>query len=60
MKTIFCTLLIAFSSSLFAGAKTFIREYTYTAGEADSKITARAISLDQVKRLLLEEIGVYL
>jgi tetratricopeptide (TPR) repeat protein len=60
MKIICCSLLIAISFPLFAGTKTFIREYTYTAGEADSKITSRAIALDQVKRILLEEIGVYL
>ena len=40
-------------------SKTFIREYTYQASEADSKITSRAIALEQVKRLLLEEIGMY-
>ncbi|MBN2830224.1 MAG: hypothetical protein JXR56_07885, partial [Candidatus Cloacimonetes bacterium] len=38
---------------------TWEREYTYRAGEADSKITSRAIALEQVKALLLEEIGVY-
>ena len=43
-----------------AETKTFIREYTYQAGEADSKLTSRAISLEQVKRLLLEELGTYL
>jgi tetratricopeptide (TPR) repeat protein len=60
MKIIYCSLLIAISLPLFAGTKTCIREYTYKAGEADSKITSRAIALDQVKRILLEEIGVYL
>jgi tetratricopeptide (TPR) repeat protein len=40
-------------------AKTWIRKYTYPAGEADSKLTSRAIALEQVKRLLLQEIGVY-
>lgn len=50
------TLLSCFS--LYA--KTFEREYTYHAGEADSKITSRAIALEQVKRLLLEEVGVYI
>jgi tetratricopeptide (TPR) repeat protein len=60
MKNICCILFIVFSFPLFASTKTFIREYTYTAGEADSKITSRAIALDQVKRILLEEIGVYL
>ncbi|MGD0589984.1 MAG: tetratricopeptide repeat protein [Bacteroidota bacterium] len=60
MKIIYCSLLIAISFPLFAGTKTCVREYTYKAGEADSKITSRAIALDQVKRILLEEIGVYL
>ncbi|MGD0591626.1 MAG: tetratricopeptide repeat protein [Bacteroidota bacterium] len=60
MKIIYCSLLIVISLPLFAGTKTFVREYTYKAGEADSKITSRSIALDQVKRILLEEIGVYL
>ena len=41
-------------------AKIFIREYTYRASDSDSKNTARAIALEQVKRLLLEEVGVYI
>ncbi|MEW6616016.1 MAG: tetratricopeptide repeat protein [Thermodesulfobacteriota bacterium] len=39
---------------------TFEREYTYQASEADSKLSCRAIALEQVKRLLLEELGTYL
>lgn len=38
----------------------FVEAYSYDAGEADSKLTCRAISLVQVKKLLLEKIGVYL
>ena len=57
MKRIFCG--IALILSLFLNAKTWIREYTYQASEADSKITSRSIALEQVKRLLLQEIGVY-
>jgi tetratricopeptide (TPR) repeat protein len=53
-------LLIAIILSLNLGAKTFVREYTYKAGEADSKLSARAIALEQVKRLLLEEVGLYI
>lgn len=51
------TLLIA----LFVNAenKTFIREYTYQASESDSKISARTQALTEVKKLLLEELGVY-
>lgn len=39
--------------------KTFIREYTYQASESDSKISARTQALTEVKKLLLEELGVY-
>ena len=60
MKTRLFLLLCFFTLPLYSQTKTFVREYTYTAGEADSKITSRAIALDQVKRILLEEIGVYL
>ncbi len=47
-------------STLKAEVKSFVREYTYQAGEADSKLSCRTLALDQVKRLLLEEVGVYL
>ena len=40
--------------------KTFIKEYTYQASEFDSKASSRTIALEQVKRLLLEELGTYL
>lgn len=44
----------------FAEIKTFIKEYTYQAGDEDSKNSCRVISLREVKRLLLEELGTYL
>ncbi len=59
MKRILFTLVLFLTITTLYG-KTFIREYTYNASEADSKITSRAIALEQVKRLLLEEIGVYI
>jgi tetratricopeptide (TPR) repeat protein len=43
-----------------AEVKTFIKEYTHQASDFDSKISSRAIALEQAKRLLLEEIGTYL
>ena len=43
-----------------AAPVTVIREYTYQAGDADSKLTSRTIALEQVKRLLLEQLGTYL
>ncbi len=60
MEKKFFILFCALTVPLYSQTKTYVREYTYLAGEADSKITSRAIALDQVKRLLLEEIGVYL
>ena len=49
---------------LFAGLShaekvTFVKEYTYQASESDSKISSRTNAFEQVKRLLLEEIGTY-
>jgi tetratricopeptide (TPR) repeat protein len=38
----------------------YARDYTYNAGDADSKLSSRAIAMDQVKRLLLEELGTYI
>ena len=49
-------LAIVFS---YAENKTFIREYTYQASESDSKISARTNAMTEVKKLLLEELGVY-
>ena len=46
--------------SAFAEAKVFLEEYNYQASEADSKLSSRVIALEQVKRLLLEKLGIYL
>ena len=46
-------------SAVCLNAKTFIREYTYNASDADSKLSSRTIALEEVQRLLLQEIGVY-
>lgn len=51
---------VCISTPVFAEMKTFIKEYTYEASEIDSKITCKAIALEQVKRMLLEELGTYL
>lgn len=59
IATIFCVFL---SMAVPASAKvvTFEKEYIYQASEIDSKVTARAIAIEQVKRLVLEELGTYL
>jgi uncharacterized protein YgfB (UPF0149 family) len=48
-----------FSSTAFPAEQTYIREYNYQASEADSKITARAVALQEVKRELLNELGTH-
>lgn len=56
-----CFILFLFFPNLtYAELKTFIKEYTYQASEFDSKASCRTIALEQVKRLLLEELGNYL
>jgi hypothetical protein len=58
---LFSFLFLLFIPNLtFAETKTFIKEYTYQASEYDSKVSCRALALEQVKRLLLEELGTYL
>ena len=59
MKRLIILLLISMGF-LFAAEKTFIREYTYTANWLDTKETARRISMNEVKTLLLEEVGIYM
>ena len=59
MKRLIILLLISMGF-LFAAEKTFIREYTYQASDYDSKVTSRANALEQVKRILLEEVSIYM
>jgi len=44
---------------LYAQEKTFVKEYTYKASEADSKVSCRAIATNQLRSMLLNELGVY-
>ena len=55
-----CIFFFLFNGQAFADLKEFIREYTYQASEVDSKRSCRIQATTEVKRLLLEEIGVYL
>lgn len=53
--------LLLFSyAPVSAEIKTFEKEYTYQASELDSKSTCRTLALEQAKRMLLEELGVFL
>jgi tetratricopeptide (TPR) repeat protein len=64
MRAIPAVLMILFLQSLagpsLAASQVFVETYAYNAGESDSKLTCRTVSLIEVKRLLLEKIGVYM
>jgi superkiller protein 3 len=53
-------LLCVCASCLRAQQKTFTREYTYQAGEDDSRNSARANATVQMRNILLLEVGQYL
>ena len=53
-------IFLSFAVPSHAENVTFVKEYTYQASELDSKASCRTISLEMVKRLLLEEFGTYL
>ena len=52
-------MFVLFPSITSAKMVTYTRDYRYQASEADSKLSSRTIALEQVKRLLLEELGTY-
>lgn len=56
---LFLTILIFKNVTLVAQEQTFIREFTYKAGEMDSKYSCRIIATNQLRSILLNEIGVY-
>jgi len=60
ISPIFVLLVLFIPGLASAQTQTFIKEYTYQASEVDSKVSSRAIALEQVKRLLLEELGTYI
>jgi len=60
LVSVFTLCFILPASAVNAEVKTFIKEYTYQAGDEDSKNSCRVIALREVKRLLLEELGTYL
>ncbi|MDR1199957.1 MAG: tetratricopeptide repeat protein [Prevotellaceae bacterium] len=62
MKKIILLLLLVSvcAANLQAQKKTFMRDYTYQASEADSKLTARANATTQMRTILLRELGEYI
>lgn len=61
-RTLILILLLIFIIPTYANSesKIFVKEYTYQASEIDSKSSSRVIAIEQVKRLVLEEIGTYI
>lgn len=57
---VFIMVFLLSATTTSAKVVTYMKEYNYQAGEADSKLSARTIALEQVKRLLLEELGTYI
>ncbi|MEW6615829.1 MAG: tetratricopeptide repeat protein [Thermodesulfobacteriota bacterium] len=57
---IICMYPLLFAVNAYPEEKIFIKEYTYRASDLDSKVSSRTIALEQVKRLVLEELGTYL
>jgi superkiller protein 3 len=60
-KSLFLILLaLACTATLQAQKKAFVRDYTYQASEVDSKVTARTFATEQMRNILLSELGQYL
>jgi len=54
------TILLISTVTTLADTKEFVRDYTYIASDADSKISARKMAMQEVKRELLNEIGTHI
>jgi len=60
MRTQFIVAAVTLSINfIYAQEKTFVKEYTYRASEADSRVSCRAIATNQLRSMLLNELGVY-
>jgi hypothetical protein len=60
IKYITLLLILVLVYSPYLKAETYIRDYTYNASDVDSKVTSRTNALDQVKQILLQEIGTHI
>ena len=60
LRLLLCLLLCVCAAGLRAQPKTFVRDYAYQASEVDSKVTARANATNEMRNILLREIGEYL
>lgn len=58
--TSFFICLIFLSGISNAEQKTIVKEYSYEAGEQDTRVSCRVMAMTQIKRLVLEEAGTYI
>jgi TPR repeat protein len=52
--------VMIFPITASAAMKEYIREYVHHVGDADSKVTSRQISMEEIKVALLSELGTYI
>ena len=57
---IFVLMIGMSAQTVWAAEMTFQETYVYDAGETDSKLSCRTVSLLEVKRLLIERLGTYI
>ncbi len=53
-------LIIMVANFVYSKNQKYIREYTYNASERDSKQTSRQIALEQLTKLVIDEIAIYI
>jgi len=58
LRTLLTLMFMVMALTAVQANETLVREYTYTAGESDSKLSARQKALQQLQTLVLEEMGV--
>ena len=58
MKLIFIIITTLLSSNALSEIIEFTREYTYSASENDSKVSARNAAMQQLQSLVIQEVGV--
>jgi len=60
IKYLFLVLFTLLSLPIYGRDTTYVANYTYRAGETDSKVTARQNALTQLKKQVLEQVGIYI
>jgi len=60
VQVITLALTIWFPTVINAATQEYIREYTHQVGDADSKVTSRLVSMEEIKVELLGELGTYI